>query len=159
MVCSFLCNSVWINFKCLPRFCWRVCHFMNFKSILSLSKIFLKIESQILFCDLSLDITTFFSWHEIGVYDLPANIDYILNATGQNKLFFIGHSQGTTSFFVMASERPEYNDKIAMMTALAPAAYLGNIKCPLCLAAMQILPYLEVCKLYHYNYFSNWCLL
>lgn len=72
-----------------------------------------------------------FSWHEIGVYDLPAAIDYILEITKNENLHYIGHSQGTTAFFVMASEMPEYNKKIILMSALAPVAYLQNIKSPL----------------------------
>lgn len=35
-----------------------------------------------------------FSWHEIGIHDLPAIIDYILAQTKQDKLYYIGHSQG-----------------------------------------------------------------
>lgn len=29
-------------------------------------------------------------------YDLPGIIDFIVNKTGQEKLYFIGHSLGTT---------------------------------------------------------------
>lgn len=72
-----------------------------------------------------------FSWHEIGVYDLPAMIDYVLNETGQENLKYIGHSQGTTSFFVMASERPEYNEKIGLMVALSPVAFMSNARSPI----------------------------
>ncbi|KAI4463814.1 lysosomal acid lipase-related [Holotrichia oblita] len=71
-----------------------------------------------------------FSWHEIGTIDLPTMIDYILQNTGQKQLFYVGHSQGTTTFFVMASELPEYNDKIKLMIALAPTAYMSNMKHP-----------------------------
>ncbi|XP_031767944.2 lipase 1-like [Galleria mellonella] len=67
-----------------------------------------------------------FSWHEIGYYDLPAMIDYSLNMTNRRSLYYIGHSQGTTTFFVMGSERPEYNEKVILMIALAPSAYLSN---------------------------------
>lgn len=66
----------------------------------------------------------------MGLYDLPASIDFILNKTGQSKLHFIAHSQGTTSFFVMLSEKPEYNDKIISMHALAPVAFLTHVKSP-----------------------------
>ncbi|XP_017098869.2 lipase 1 [Drosophila bipectinata] len=72
-----------------------------------------------------------FSWHEIGMYDLPAMIDGILEKTGYQKLSYFGHSQGTTSFFVMTSSRPEYNAKIHIMNALAPVAFMGNMKAPL----------------------------
>ncbi|KAM3955558.1 lipase 1-like [Aphomia sociella] len=64
-----------------------------------------------------------FSWDEIGNIDLPAYIDYILELTGQSKLHYIGHSQGCTSFFVLTSLRPEYNDKITSFHGMAPAAF------------------------------------
>lgn len=35
-----------------------------------------------------------FSWHEIGLYDLPAMIDFILEKTEQDQMIYIGHSQG-----------------------------------------------------------------
>lgn len=72
-----------------------------------------------------------FSWHEIGRYDLPAMIDVILSKTGHKNVTYIGHSQGTTSFFVMASTLPEYNYKIKTMHALAPVAYCGHMISPI----------------------------
>lgn len=54
-------------------------------------------------------------------------IDYVLESTGQEKLYYVGHSQGTTSFFAFASSQPEYNDKIQLMVALAPVAFMSNI--------------------------------
>ncbi|KAK7863251.1 hypothetical protein R5R35_001461 [Gryllus longicercus] len=67
-----------------------------------------------------------FSWHEIGMYDIPAVIDYILNATQQEKLFYLSHSMGNTLFYVAMSLRPEYNAKIRLQVALAPAVYLND---------------------------------
>lgn len=67
-----------------------------------------------------------FSWHEIGFYDLPESIDYILKETNQPRLHYIGLSQGTTAFFVMASEKPQFNDKIITMNAMAPIAFLTH---------------------------------
>ncbi|XP_063385556.1 lipase 3-like [Cydia fagiglandana] len=72
-----------------------------------------------------------FSWHEVGYYDLPAMINYALNTTGKEKLKYIGHSQGTTAFWVMGSERPEYMDKIALMVALSPVAFMSHMKSPI----------------------------
>ncbi|KAH8376737.1 hypothetical protein KR093_001124, partial [Drosophila rubida] len=72
-----------------------------------------------------------FSWHEIGYYDLPAMIDYVLKKTNHSKLSYYGHSQGTTSFFVLASSRPEYNAKVHVMQALAPVSYMTHVKAPL----------------------------
>lgn len=61
-----------------------------------------------------------FSWHEMGVYDLPAMIDYILMKTNQTKLAYVGHSQGATIAFVMLSELPQYNKKISIFHAMTP---------------------------------------
>lgn len=68
------------------------------------------------------------SFHEHGKYDVPAMIDRILTITGLPTLLLIGYSMGTTSFFTMMSERPEYNSKIMAFIALAPAVYLDNVK-------------------------------
>ncbi|CAH1395539.1 unnamed protein product [Nezara viridula] len=67
-----------------------------------------------------------FSFHEMGYYDQPAFIDFILNKTDHKKLFYIGHSQGTTQFFALMSTRPEYNEKVIHMSALAPIAFLDH---------------------------------
>ncbi|EDW03336.1 GH10558 [Drosophila grimshawi] len=67
-----------------------------------------------------------FSWHEIGAYDLPAMIDYILATTGEKAVHYVGHSQGCTTFFVMGATRPEYNDKIKTAHMLAPPIFMGN---------------------------------
>lgn len=88
--------------------------------------------------------TTFCSWHEIGYYDLPAMIDYILKKTGHSQLYYIGHSQGTTSFYVMGSERPEYNAKIKAMINLAPVAFLSNQRSPLLKFVVHFWNLLEV---------------
>ncbi|XP_054709826.1 gastric triacylglycerol lipase-like [Uloborus diversus] len=66
-----------------------------------------------------------FSFDEMGEYDLPAMIDYALNFTGQTQLFYVGHSQGTTSAFAMLSQKPEYNKKIKLFVGLAPVATVG----------------------------------
>uniref|UniRef100_A0A8D9E787 Gastric triacylglycerol lipase n=1 Tax=Cacopsylla melanoneura TaxID=428564 RepID=A0A8D9E787_9HEMI len=76
-----------------------------------------------------------FSFHEMGVYDMPAFIDFILKKTNQDKVAYIGHSMGTTMFYVMASMRPEYNEKILVQLSLAPIAYLGHTTSAVRLAA------------------------
>lgn len=85
-----------------------------------------------------------FSFDDGGNYDLPAEIDYILNITGHEKINFIGHSQGTTEFFAMAALRPEYNEKITLMTALAPVAYMQDITQPLALFVANYTMLIEV---------------
>jgi pimeloyl-ACP methyl ester carboxylesterase len=66
----------------------------------------------------------------MGTHDVPAEIDHILGTTGQDKLYYIGHSMGTTMFFVMMSQRPEYNEKIHAMIAFAPVAFFTASKHP-----------------------------
>jgi hypothetical protein len=45
---------------------------------------------------MNLWIVSFCSFNEMAKYDLPGIIDFIVNKTGQEKLYFIGHSLGTT---------------------------------------------------------------
>lgn len=85
-----------------------------------------------------------FSFHEMGYYDIPAMIDYILEKTNQENLHYIGHSQGTTAFFVMASERPKYNKKIRLASLLAPVAFMVNFRAPLLRAYALIFNQVEV---------------
>ncbi|XP_033005110.1 putative lysosomal acid lipase/cholesteryl ester hydrolase isoform X1 [Lacerta agilis] len=70
-----------------------------------------------------------FSFDEMAKYDLPASINFVLNKTGQEKIFYVGHSQGTTMAFVAFSTMPHLAKKIKMFFALAPVAtvkYLTN---------------------------------
>ena len=69
------------------------------------------------------------------MYDLPANFDYVKNVTGKPDLYYIGHSMGTTMFFVCMATRPEYNSRIRLMSALAPVSYTEHIKSPISLLA------------------------
>ncbi|KAI4495300.1 hypothetical protein M0804_001501 [Polistes exclamans] len=75
-----------------------------------------------------------FSWHEMGIYDLPAMISYITNLKKSN-LTYIGHSMGTTAFYVMSTLRSDIASRVQMMFSLAPVAYMEHIKSPLRLLA------------------------
>ena len=65
------------------------------------------------------------------MYDLSAVIDYILTNTSVKQIHYVGHSMGSTMFYVLMSMKPEYNAKIRHMVALAPVAFLKNTKTPL----------------------------
>lgn len=67
-----------------------------------------------------------YSMHEFGVYDLSAVIDFALNTTNKEQLSVIGHSEGTSSVFVLTSMMPEYNDKMKVFVALSPVVYLSD---------------------------------
>ena len=65
-----------------------------------------------------------FVWDGGGLYDVTAGIDFALNHTGQETLYYVGHSMGCTQYLVMLSSLTEYNEKIRLGTLLAPAAYM-----------------------------------
>ncbi|XP_042118722.1 lysosomal acid lipase/cholesteryl ester hydrolase [Peromyscus maniculatus bairdii] len=72
-----------------------------------------------------------FSFDEMAKYDLPASINYIVNTTGQEQVFYLGHSQGTTIGFIAFSQIPELAKKIKMFFAMAPVVSLSFAMSPL----------------------------
>lgn len=72
-----------------------------------------------------------FGFDDSGLKDYSAEIDYILDKTGQSKVHFVGHSMGTTQLMVLLSDRPEYNDKIHGAYLLAPPIYMTNAYNPI----------------------------
>lgn len=71
-----------------------------------------------------------FSWHEMGIYDLPAMIDYMLNATNESECYYVGHSEGTTSLLVLLSDLPQYNQKIIQAHLMGTAVILKGLANP-----------------------------
>jgi pimeloyl-ACP methyl ester carboxylesterase len=67
-----------------------------------------------------------FSWHEMGVYDFPAMIQYVIHYTQVSSLSYVGHSQGTTQAFVALSTHPELQKYVNLFIGLAPVASLKN---------------------------------
>ncbi|XP_053698628.1 lipase 1-like [Sabethes cyaneus] len=65
-----------------------------------------------------------FSFHEIGYYDIPALVDYILEQTKAKKVHFVGFSQGAVTSFIAMSERPGFTEKVIEFQLLSPAVYL-----------------------------------
>lgn len=72
-----------------------------------------------------------FSYDEMANYDLPASINFILNKTGQEQVYYVGHSQGTTIGFIAFSRIPELARKVKMFFALAPVASVEFSTSPL----------------------------
>ncbi|XP_008836072.1 gastric triacylglycerol lipase isoform X2 [Nannospalax galili] len=72
-----------------------------------------------------------FSFDEMAKYDLPATIDFIVEKTKQEKIHYVGHSQGTTIGFSAFSTNPTLADKIKRFYALAPVATLKYAESPL----------------------------
>ncbi|NXE26353.1 LICH hydrolase, partial [Ardeotis kori] len=63
-----------------------------------------------------------FSFDEMGKYDIPAELYFIMNKTGQKDLYYVGHSEGTTTGFVAFSTYPELAKRVKMFCALGPVA-------------------------------------
>uniref|UniRef100_G1L1K9 Gastric triacylglycerol lipase n=1 Tax=Ailuropoda melanoleuca TaxID=9646 RepID=G1L1K9_AILME len=72
-----------------------------------------------------------FSFDEMAKYDLPASIDFIVKHTGQEEIFYIGHSQGTTIAFITFSTIPKIAERIKIFFALAPVFSIKYSKSPL----------------------------
>ena len=72
-----------------------------------------------------------FSWDQMGKYDLPAAFDKVRNVTYAEKLTYIGHSMGTTMFWVGLQENPELEDQVEQMIGLGPVAKVSHMKSPL----------------------------
>ncbi|CAH1156091.1 unnamed protein product [Phaedon cochleariae] len=72
-----------------------------------------------------------FSWHEMGIYDLPAALYYVSNTTGKyGEIIYIGHSMGGTGYLVMSSTKPEAAKNVKLMIGLAPASHMTNVTSP-----------------------------
>ncbi|KAB0338117.1 hypothetical protein FD755_025345, partial [Muntiacus reevesi] len=67
-------------------------------------------------------VSNWINFDEMAEYDLPSTIDFILKRTGQEKLHYVGHSQGTTIGFIAFSTNPTLAEKIKVFYALAPVA-------------------------------------
>ncbi|KAL7857141.1 hypothetical protein SRHO_G00160400 [Serrasalmus rhombeus] len=72
-----------------------------------------------------------FSHDEMAKKDLPAVINFITKTTGQEKIFYVGHSQGTTIGFMAFSAMPQLASKIKMFFALAPVATVTFTSSPM----------------------------
>lgn len=101
-----------------------------------------------------------FTWDEMGKYDVPANLNYVLQHSEYDKAFYVGHSQGTTQFFVASDVIGGLGDKIAGFIGVGPVMYVGHMYSPFLrlLMATGILELLEMLKVYNFllipTYFS-----
>lgn len=67
-----------------------------------------------------------FTFYDMARYDFSAIIEYVKKTTGSQKVSYVGHSQGTTTYILKASLDPEYIDKnINVFVALGPALYIN----------------------------------
>ena len=68
-----------------------------------------------------------FSFDHMAAYDVPANINFVKNREGVEKVYYIGHSQGTLTFFLAYMNNPEFMEKnIAKFIALGTVPNVNN---------------------------------
>jgi pimeloyl-ACP methyl ester carboxylesterase len=67
-----------------------------------------------------------FSWEDMGNYDLPAMLNYVLQTSGRPTLSYIGHSEGTTQAFVGFSMNQSLARKVSYFGALGPVAFVSR---------------------------------
>lgn len=71
-----------------------------------------------------------FSFHELGIYDIPAQIGFISDTTKQ-KIIYIGYSLGTLTAFIFGTTFPEIaEEKIKELICLGPAVFLFKWNSP-----------------------------
>jgi lysosomal acid lipase/cholesteryl ester hydrolase len=77
-----------------------------------------------------------FSFHEMGLYDIPAIINHIKEINKYNdKIIYIGHSQGTAQLFSALTLNLDYFHKnIKLFVALGPVASVHNMTSKILLA-------------------------
>ena len=68
-----------------------------------------------------------FSFDHMAAYDVPANINFVKNRDGVEKVYYIGHSQGSLTFFLAYMNNPEFMEKnIAKFIALGTVPNVNN---------------------------------
>ena len=65
---------------------------------------------------------------EHALIDLPDMIDYVLRKTSAEKLYYIGHSQGTFMGFAGFTSNLTLASRIAKFYPLAPVTTVGHVK-------------------------------
>ncbi|XP_065207181.1 lipase 3-like [Planococcus citri] len=76
------------------------------------------------------EISWKYSFHELGVYDTAACVNYITNLR-KKKVNVVGYSLGGTIALILLAERTEFNKKVQKLILMAPAARMKNSKRPL----------------------------
>ena len=73
----------------------------------------------------------------MGQFDIPAALKYVQKTTKTTKkLIYIGHSMGTSMFWVAMNENQKMMDEtVEMMIAMGPVAKVQHIMSPLRLLA------------------------
>ncbi|XP_017769430.1 PREDICTED: uncharacterized protein LOC108557436 [Nicrophorus vespilloides] len=73
-----------------------------------------------------------FSYHEMGIYDVPQQIDLIHKVTQRNDIVYVGHSMASTAAVIYASLKPEHASKyVKAFLLMGPAIYMAHLRTPI----------------------------
>lgn len=68
----------------------------------------------------------------MGTRDLPAVLFYVGNVTEKyGEIIYVGHSMGTTMFFVFSSIFPKAAENVKLMVGMAPIAFMSHVQSPI----------------------------
>ncbi|XP_015789096.1 lipase 3-like [Tetranychus urticae] len=69
-----------------------------------------------------------YTFVEMGKYDVTAMVDYIIDETGFERIFYIGYSQGTMAIFTLLAKQPQFACKLNLNINVTPIAFIGDLK-------------------------------
>ena len=67
-----------------------------------------------------------FTWEDMGRFDLPAMIKYVLKVSGRKTISYVGYSEGVMQAFVTFSEDQSLAKSVSYFAAMGPVAWLGH---------------------------------
>ena len=96
-----------------------------------------------------------YTWADMGINDIPANIEKILTVTGKQKVTLVGHSQGTSqSYYGLAKQQDYFAERVSRFIAFASCiqrSYYGD--------SDQVLTdftrMFDVYNYYNFNYYDQ----
>ncbi|CDW75296.1 lipase member k [Stylonychia lemnae] len=68
-----------------------------------------------------------FTVHEMALYDVPANLKYILDKTKATQVIYIGHSQGTTQWFLANILDKDLTQYFKVFVGVAPVMSVNHM--------------------------------
>jgi len=99
-----------------------------------------------------------FTFTEMGVHDVPAHVNYVLEATNRKTLTYVGWSQGTVQFWVAGSDPvvgPLVKEKVNLHVALAPAAWMYHSSSPILTALARLHQGQHLEDIFPYDFLSG----
>ncbi|KAM3958595.1 lipase member K-like [Aphomia sociella] len=69
-----------------------------------------------------------FTMDDMGLFDLPAIIDYVLEKTNKKQTYYVAHSQGVGILLALCTKKPQYNNKIKFGFGLSTTASLQHAR-------------------------------